>query len=167
MYASFHIVLQTLAGPMLTAMYDGLVNSLNAKLMKETVGVQLATDGWKRKNVNNGIKLQNYMVNFADDPSQFLEVDSTDGEKLDHVQYYHILKAHVIALGERMQSIQKVLGIITDKESAVQKAFGMLEKEYHWLMNLVCQVHADAAAALDKCVADDTTQIVQMYMMCT
>jgi len=33
-----------------------------------------------------------------------------------------------------------VLGCITDREAAVQKAFRMLEVEYHWMVNLFCQV---------------------------
>jgi hypothetical protein len=34
-----------------------------------------------------------------------------------------------------------VLGCITDREAAVQKAFHMLEAEFHWMVNLVCQVN--------------------------
>ena len=136
----FVVMLQTLSGPMLTKKYDDTVASLNNRLEKEKIGVQLAIDGWKRKNVNNGIKLQNNMANFPDGGSAFLEVDSTDGAVMNHLQYFETLKAHVIALGERSKDIHKVLGIITDREAAVQKAFGMLAQEYHWLINLVCQV---------------------------
>ena len=59
---------------------------------------------------------------------------------MDNKEYERILTDHIVALGNRLGSIEKVLGCITDREAAVQIAFNSLEKKYHWLINLVCKV---------------------------
>ena len=59
---------------------------------------------------------------------------------MDNIEYARIFTQQIISLGERLGSIEKVLGCITDREAAVQLAFATLEKKYHWMVNLVCQV---------------------------
>ena len=59
---------------------------------------------------------------------------------LDNVEYERILREQIELLGGRLGSITIVLGCITDREAAVQLAFNRLEKKYHWMINLVCQV---------------------------
>ena len=59
---------------------------------------------------------------------------------MDHLEFLRIMKEQISSLSERLGSAEKVLGYITDREAAVQKAFRMLEAEYYWMVNLVCQV---------------------------
>lgn len=59
---------------------------------------------------------------------------------MDNHEYERILTEHIEALGKRLGSIEKVLGCITDREAAIQIAFDRLEKQYPWMVNLVCQV---------------------------
>lgn len=125
---------------MLESKYAETVGKVDALLKKQTIGVQLATDGWKRKNVNEAQKVQNFIANFPDGGSSFLTAHGTDGCAMDNVEYERILTEQIELLGGRLGSITKVLGCITDREAAVQLAFDRLEKKYHWIINLVCQV---------------------------
>ena len=59
---------------------------------------------------------------------------------MDNIEYERIFTQQIVSLGERLGSIEKVLGCITDREAAVQVAFAKLEKKYHWMVNLVCRV---------------------------
>lgn len=61
---------------------------------------------------------------------------------MDNIEYERIFTQQIIALGERLGCIKKVLGCITDREIAVQVAFASLERKYYWMVNLVCQVRA-------------------------
>lgn len=38
------------------------VQKVDNKLVKQAIGVQLGTDGWKRKNVNEAQKIQNFIA---------------------------------------------------------------------------------------------------------
>ncbi|KAL0023253.1 hypothetical protein WJX77_000286 [Trebouxia sp. C0004] len=128
-----------LAGPVLDSRDAKTIADVDALLERQPIGVQLATDGWKRKNVNEAQKVQNFMANFPDGGSSFLTAHGTDGCTMDNHEYERILTEQIVALGERLGSINKVLGCITDREAAVQLAFDRLETKYHWLVNLVCQ----------------------------
>ena len=61
-----HIMLQKLAGPVLDKIYNKTTKQVDEKLAKQTIGVQIGTDGWKRKNVNEAQKIQNFIANFPD-----------------------------------------------------------------------------------------------------
>jgi len=133
--------LQTLVSTTLNNKYDSAVQDVTKRLHEQGIGVQLGTDGWKRKNVNNGQKLLNFIANFPDGGTSFLGVTDTEGASMGHLEFLRIMKEQIIALGERLGALNKVLGCITDREAAVQKAFQMLETEFHWMVNLVCQVN--------------------------
>lgn len=133
-------ITQRLAGPVLDSKYAKTIADVDALLKRQPIGVQLATDGWKRKNVNEAQKVQNFIANFPDGGSSFLTAHGTDGCTMDNHEYERILTEQIVALGERLGSINKVLGCITDREAAIQLAFDRLETKYHWLVNLVCQV---------------------------
>jgi len=139
--------LQTLVSTTLNTKYDSAVQDVTKRLHEQGIGVQLGTDGWKRKNVNNGQKLLNFIANFPDGGTSFLGVTDTQGASMDHLEFLRIMKEQIIALGERLGALSKVLGCITDREAAVQKAFHMLETEFHWMVNLVCQVNIAPAIA--------------------
>lgn len=138
---------------MLDKKYAETVGSVDQVLKKQPIGVQLATDGWKRKNVNEGQKIQNFIANFPDGGSSFLSAHNTDGACMDNVEYERILTEQIVALGERLGSIEKVLGCITDREAAVQLAFNRLEDKYHWLVNLVCQVSRFCSCSIKRTAA--------------
>ena len=59
-------MLQRLAGPLLDKKYAETVQKVDNNLAKQAIGVQLGTNGWKRKNVNEAQKIQNFIVNFPD-----------------------------------------------------------------------------------------------------
>jgi len=132
--------MQRLAGPVLDSKYAKTITDVDALLKKQPIGVQLATDGWKSKNVNEAQKVQNFIANFPDGGSSFLTAHGTDGCTMDNHEYERILTEQIVALGERLGSINRVLGCITDRETAIQIAFDRLETKYHWMVNLVCQV---------------------------
>ncbi|KAL3150367.1 hypothetical protein ABBQ32_000206 [Trebouxia sp. C0010 RCD-2024] len=67
-----------LAGPLLDNRYAETVKQVDDRLAKQSVGVQMATDGWKRKNVNEAQKIQNFIANVADGGTQFLIAYSTE-----------------------------------------------------------------------------------------
>lgn len=132
--------MQTLISKHLDRRYEEKQQSLNQNLQQQSIGVQLGTDGWKRKHVNEGQKLLNFIANYPDGGTAFLAFADTKGAVMDHLEFLRIMKEQISSLAERLGSVEKVLGCITDREAAVQKAFRMLEAEYHWMVNLVCQV---------------------------
>lgn len=132
--------MQTLAGKALDTKYKATVEELNEKLGQQQIGVQIGTDGWKRKNVNHAQKIQNFVACFPDGGTAFLGVVNTNGVSMDNAEYERILTIQIESLGQRIGSVDKVLGCITDREAAVQLAFSRLEQKYPHLVNLVCQV---------------------------
>ncbi len=77
-FASKHCMLQRLAGPLLDNRYAETVKQVDDRLAKQSIGVQMATDGWKRKNVNEAQKIQNFIANFPDGGTQFLTAYNTE-----------------------------------------------------------------------------------------
>ena len=71
-------MLQMLAGPVLDKKYDATIKEVDNKLAKQPIGVQIGTDGWKRKNVNDTQKIQNFIANFPDGSTQFLTAHDTE-----------------------------------------------------------------------------------------
>jgi hypothetical protein len=67
--------------------YDSAVQDVTKRLHEQSIGVQLGTDGWKRKNVNNGQKLLNFIANFPDGGTSFLGVTNTGGASMDHLEF--------------------------------------------------------------------------------
>ena len=132
--------MQTLISKHLDRRYEEKQQDLNQNLQRQSIGVQLGTDGWKRKHVNEGQKLLNFIANYPDGGTAFLAFADTGGAVMDHLEFQRIMKEQISSLSERLGSVEKVLGCITDREAAVQKAFRMLEAEYPWMVNLVCQV---------------------------
>lgn len=132
--------MQTLISKHLDRRYEEKQQDLNQNLQQQSIGVQLGTDGWKRKHVNEGQKLLNFIANYPNGGTAFLAFADTHGAVMDHLEFLRIMKAQISSLAERLGSVEKVLGCITDREAAVQKAFKMLEDEYPWMVNLVCQV---------------------------
>ena len=63
---------------MLDKKYAATIKQVDDKLVKQTIGVQVGTDGWKRKNVNEAQKIQNFIANFPDGSTQFLTAHDTD-----------------------------------------------------------------------------------------
>ncbi|DBA92461.1 TPA: hypothetical protein ACH3X1_002694 [Trebouxia sp. C0004] len=51
---------QTLISKYLDRKYEEKQQDLNQNLQQQSIGVQLGTDGWKRKHVNEGQKLLNF-----------------------------------------------------------------------------------------------------------
>ena len=76
--ASKHCMLQRLAGPLLDSRYTETVKQVDDRLAKQSIGVQMATDGWKRKNVNEAQKIQIFIANFPDGGTQFLTAHNTE-----------------------------------------------------------------------------------------
>ena len=142
--------MQTLAGKALNTKYEATVEDLNTKLQRQQIGVQIGTDGWKRKNVNHAQKIQNFVACFPDSGTAFLGVVNTNGVSMDNTEYERILTIQIESLGKRIGSVDKVLGCITDREAAVQLAFSRLEQKYPHKVNLVSHVgscHFSAIAA--------------------
>ena len=71
-------MLQRLAGPLLDSRYAETVQQVDDRLPKQSIGVQMATDGWKRKNVTEAHKIHNFIANFPDGGTQFLTAHNTD-----------------------------------------------------------------------------------------
>jgi len=95
----FHLIMQRLAGPVLDSKYAKTITDVDALLKKQPIGVQLATDGWKRKNVNEAQKVQNFIANFPDGGSSFLTAHGTDGCTMDNHEYERILTEQIVVLG--------------------------------------------------------------------
>ena len=107
--------MQTLAGKALNTKYEATVEDLNTKLQRQQIGVQIGTDGWKRKNVNHAQKIQNFVACFPDSGTAFLGVVNTNGVSMDNTEYERILTIQIESLGKRIGSVDKVLGCITDR----------------------------------------------------
>ena len=56
--------------------YEDGLEELNKKLRKQAIGVQMGTDGWKRKNVNEAQKLRDFLALYPDGGSDFLGVEN-------------------------------------------------------------------------------------------
>ncbi|KAL3146402.1 hypothetical protein ABBQ32_003084 [Trebouxia sp. C0010 RCD-2024] len=67
-----------LAGPLLESRYAETVKQVDDRLAKQSIGVQMGTDGWKRKNVSEAQKIQNFIANFPDGGTQFLTAHNTE-----------------------------------------------------------------------------------------
>ena len=63
---------------MLDKKYAEAIKQVDEKLAKQPIGVQIGTDGWKRKNVNENQKIQNFIANFPDGGTQFLNAHDTE-----------------------------------------------------------------------------------------
>lgn len=63
---------------MLDKKYAETMKVIDDKLAKQPIGVQIGTDGWKRKNVNEAQKIQNFIGNFPDGSTQFLTAHNTE-----------------------------------------------------------------------------------------
>lgn len=72
------LMLQRLADPVLDKKYAATIKQFDDKLVKQTIGVQIGTDGQKRKSVNKAQKIQNFLANFADGNIQFLSAHDTE-----------------------------------------------------------------------------------------
>lgn len=107
---------------MLDSKYAKTIADVDALLKRQPIGVQLATDGWKRKNVNEAQKVQNFIANFPDGDSSFLTAHGTDGCTMDNHEYERILTEQIVALGERLGSINKVLASKTCSRNSYQWA---------------------------------------------
>ena len=157
--------LQTLISKHLDRRYVEKQLEVEERLKQQTIGVQLGTDGWKRKHVNDGQKLLNFIANFPTGGTAFLGFADTQGAVMDHQEFLRITNQEITSLDEKLGSVEKVLGCITDREAAVQVAFRMLEDEHHWMVNLVCQVRFFTYHLITKALCIEDTHCITMLVI--
>ncbi|DBA98678.1 TPA: hypothetical protein ACH3X1_014457 [Trebouxia sp. C0004] len=102
--------MHTLISKHLDRRYEEKQQDLNQNLQQQSIGVQLGTDGWKRKHVNEGQKLLNFIANYLDGGTAFLAFADTEGAVMDHLDFLRIMKEQISSLSERLGSVEKMLG---------------------------------------------------------
>lgn len=132
--------MQTLANRELDKSYNAKKQEIAQQLSNQPIGVQIATDGWKKKGVNDSNKLLKFIAALPDGGSSFLGVEDTKGLPMTGEEIMRFIDIQINKLVEMLQDIDKVLGIISDGEAAVRLALRLLEEKYPRLVNMACQV---------------------------
>lgn len=124
-----------LAGDQLEKSYAEAEAGMSLKLAEEPY-YQLSGDSWKRRNVNDGLKLLAGCLNFPDGTSTFGDFHATQGQKEDTAFLVESYQKMLDKFGA-----EKCLGLIFDGAANCQAAARELEGKYPQMCNPKCQAH--------------------------
>ena len=145
--------MQSLANQELDKSYNPKQAQMAEQLSRSPIGIQLTTDGWKRKGVNSDNKMLNFIATLPDGGREFLKVTDTEGSSMAAEQTRDLIDAQVVDVAGKLQDEDKILGVISDGEAAVRKALRYLEERYPLQVNMADR-SGESAGVLDHSSSD-------------
>ncbi|KAG8374795.1 hypothetical protein BUALT_Bualt10G0032800 [Buddleja alternifolia] len=124
------------AGSRLDAKYEEAKAESEAKI-RDAMFFQIASDGWKSKDVNGHVGDENFVhlgVNLPNGTSVFRRAVFTSGYVPSKYAEEILWDTITEICGN---TVQQCVGIVSDKFKA--KALRNLEHQHHWMVNLCCQ----------------------------
>ena len=140
---------QWVAGSHLNSSYAAVEAEMKSLLA--TGFYQLSTDCWKKNNVNDKQKLIGFTANHSEGRTMLVDIACVEnGDSVTGDYLMAMIEKAILNLGD----VKKCIGVISDREAAVQKALRNLEEKYPWMINLPCQAHGLNLAVKDLQKAD-------------
>lgn len=133
------------AAEKLDAKYEEVRNESDAKL-RDAMFFQLASDGWKKKNLAYGDNLVNLTLNLPNGTSLFRKALFTNG--VVPAKYVEETIWETIT-GICGATVERCVGIVADTDKHKTKALRELERKNCWMVNLTCQVQGFSSLLKD------------------
>lgn len=123
-----------LAGDFLTDAFKKAEEEMK-EMLDESEYYQLAVDAWKRKAVNDGLKIVGACLNLPSGNSVFGDFVATDGVPQDAKFLDQLYTKFIMQFGDKA-----CLGVVLDGESANLSVAKLLEAKFPWTVCFWCQV---------------------------
>jgi len=133
------------AAEKLDAKYEEVRNESDAKL-RDALFFQLASDGWKKKNLAYGDNLVNLTLNLPNGTSLFRKALFTNGAVPAKYVEETIWETITGICGA---TVERCVGIVADTDKHKTKALRELERKNCWMVNLTCQVQGFSSLLKD------------------
>jgi len=133
------------AAEKLDAKYEEVRNESNGKL-RDALFFQLASDGWKKKNLAYGDNLVNLTLNLPNGTSLFRKALFTNGAVPAKYVEETIWETITGICGA---TVERCVGIVADTDKHKTKALRELERKNCWMVNLTCQVQGFSSLLKD------------------